>query len=235
MACPPRTNMPRASLPPDATTVYPNSELAPRTHLHSFANSSRIRCKRSFGDFRLCRYARLGKTAQTCPCWDRRVAVGDPAYWGKTTGPTARLPWTRRSITASPSSIPPRATATVSRNACSGRCSQAPEGCTRRHQGVAEHCAPDQIRAACEASLERLGTDCIDLYQIHWPNREVPFADTCAELEKLKDEGKIRYVGVSNFGSRSRGLARNGDRSHRPTRVQHALPGYRIRRGKILP
>ncbi|MBZ0296929.1 MAG: aldo/keto reductase [Anaerolineae bacterium] len=60
--------------------------------------------------------------------------------------------------------------------------------------------APDEVRAACERSLKNLNSDYIDLYQIHWPSREVPFADTMAELEKLRDEGKIRVIGVSNFG-----------------------------------
>ncbi len=63
-----------------------------------------------------------------------------------------------------------------------------------------EHCAPDQLRASCEASLTHLGTDYLDLYQVHWPCRDVPFADTYAELRRLKDEGKIRNIGVSNFG-----------------------------------
>ncbi len=63
-----------------------------------------------------------------------------------------------------------------------------------------QHCAPDKLRQACEASLERLGTDVIDIYQVHWPCREVSFADTYAEMVQLKDEGKIRAIAVSNFG-----------------------------------
>jgi aryl-alcohol dehydrogenase-like predicted oxidoreductase len=66
---------------------------------------------------------------------------------------------------------------------------------------VSAHNLPEQsLVAACEASLERLRTDYIDLYQVHWPNRDIPFADTAAVLERLKDQGKIRYWGVSNFG-----------------------------------
>jgi len=65
-----------------------------------------------------------------------------------------------------------------------------------------ENCAPDRVRAACEASLRRLGTDWIDLYQVHWPSRTVPFEDTHAALSALRDEGKIREIGVSNFGAR---------------------------------
>ena len=60
--------------------------------------------------------------------------------------------------------------------------------------------APADLRAACERSLERLDTDYIDLYQIHWPNHDVPLAETMGELGMLRDEGKIRAIGVCNFG-----------------------------------
>jgi len=60
---------------------------------------------------------------------------------------------------------------------------------------------PD-MRASCEASLRRLRTDRIELYQVHWPNHDIPFDDTAAALEALKKEGKIRHWGVSNFGKR---------------------------------
>ena len=56
------------------------------------------------------------------------------------------------------------------------------------------------VAAACEASLKRLGTDWIDLYQIHWPNREVPMEVTFAAIDRLVKAGKVRAVGVSNFG-----------------------------------
>jgi myo-inositol catabolism protein IolS len=62
------------------------------------------------------------------------------------------------------------------------------------------HCAPAELRRACEASLRRLGTDRIDLYQIHWPFRHVPFAAAQEAMQRLREEGKIRAIGVSNFG-----------------------------------
>jgi len=62
------------------------------------------------------------------------------------------------------------------------------------------HMAADQVILACERSLKRLRSDYIDLYQIHWPSRTVPLAETVAALEKLKQQGKIRAIGVSNFG-----------------------------------
>ncbi|MGC8629060.1 MAG: aldo/keto reductase [Candidatus Micrarchaeia archaeon] len=57
----------------------------------------------------------------------------------------------------------------------------------------------DDVIKACEGSLRRLNTDYIDLYQLHWPNPEVPIEETMKAMEKLLDEGKIRYIGVSNF------------------------------------
>ena len=60
--------------------------------------------------------------------------------------------------------------------------------------------APADIRAACERSLKRLNTDVIDLYQVHWPNRNIPFEDSMATLLELQAAGKIRVIGVSNFG-----------------------------------
>ncbi|MCC6155212.1 MAG: aldo/keto reductase [Candidatus Hydrogenedentes bacterium] len=64
-----------------------------------------------------------------------------------------------------------------------------------------DKCTPVLLRQACEDSLQRLNTDRIDLYQIHWPPRDVPFADVFGEMARLRDEGRIRYVGVSNFGA----------------------------------
>jgi aryl-alcohol dehydrogenase-like predicted oxidoreductase len=60
----------------------------------------------------------------------------------------------------------------------------------------------DSIRRECEASLRRLKIDTIDLYQIHWPNPEPDIEEAWATLAKLKQEGKIRWTGVSNFTSK---------------------------------
>ena len=58
---------------------------------------------------------------------------------------------------------------------------------------------PESIAFECEQSLKRLGIDVIDLYQIHWPDTTTPVEDTMAALVKLKDQGKIRAIGVSNY------------------------------------
>ncbi len=63
-----------------------------------------------------------------------------------------------------------------------------------------QHFAPADLREACERSLRNLKTDYIDLYQLHWPNRAVPLEDSIDTLMRLKEEGKIRSYGVSNFG-----------------------------------
>ena len=65
-----------------------------------------------------------------------------------------------------------------------------------------ENLTADKLIQACEGSLKRLKTDYIDLYQIHWPNWNVPLEETFSAMEKLKRNGKIRFAGVSNFGVR---------------------------------
>ena len=55
------------------------------------------------------------------------------------------------------------------------------------------------IRQECEGSLRRLKTDAIDLYQIHWPEPDADIEEGWTTLAKLKEEGKVRYIGVSNF------------------------------------
>jgi len=54
------------------------------------------------------------------------------------------------------------------------------------------------VREEAENSLKRLGIDCIDLYQIHWPNPKADIEEAWTEMAKLKEEGKVRYIGVSN-------------------------------------
>jgi len=58
---------------------------------------------------------------------------------------------------------------------------------------------PEHLRAACQGSLKRLKLERIDLYQFHWPDPKVPVEESVGELARLRTEGKIRHVGVSNF------------------------------------
>lgn len=55
------------------------------------------------------------------------------------------------------------------------------------------------VRRECEDSLRRLKTDAIDLYQIHWPDPDAEIEEGWTEMARLKEEGKVRHIGVSNF------------------------------------
>ncbi|MEJ7594071.1 MAG: aldo/keto reductase [Planctomycetaceae bacterium] len=57
----------------------------------------------------------------------------------------------------------------------------------------------DSVMAECEASLKRLQTDCIDLYQLHWPEPDAEIEEGWQTLVDLKSQGKVRRIGVSNF------------------------------------
>jgi aryl-alcohol dehydrogenase-like predicted oxidoreductase len=56
-----------------------------------------------------------------------------------------------------------------------------------------------RVRASIEGSLQRLDTDHVDVYTVHWPDRETPFAETLGALDNLVHEGKVRFVALSNF------------------------------------
>lgn len=59
---------------------------------------------------------------------------------------------------------------------------------------------PGRLRRSCDKSLHALKTDFIDLYQVHWPSKTLPLEPAWRTLEALQREGKIRHIGVSNFG-----------------------------------
>ena len=68
-----------------------------------------------------------------------------------------------------------------------------------RYPGIELGTSPKQIREECEKSLIRLGTDYIDLYYLHMDDENTSLEDSLYTLTELKKEGKIRYVGLSNF------------------------------------
>lgn len=70
---------------------------------------------------------------------------------------------------------------------------------------------PETIKAACDASLKRLGTDRIDLYYMHRPDPNVPIEDSIGALKECVEAGKIRYIGLSEMGE---GLVRRAHAVH---------------------
>jgi aryl-alcohol dehydrogenase-like predicted oxidoreductase len=65
----------------------------------------------------------------------------------------------------------------------------------------AEHSRAVDVIAAAERSLKRLGTDYIDVYMPHWPNPQIPVAETLEALDRLVAAGKVRHIGLSNFSA----------------------------------
>ena len=64
---------------------------------------------------------------------------------------------------------------------------------------IRKNSRPESIAHECEQSLKRLGIDAIDLYQIHWPDLSTPVEDSMGAMLKLKEQGKIKAIGVSNY------------------------------------
>ena len=71
-------------------------------------------------------------------------------------------------------------------------------GHTRRGEAWELDGSREHLHAACEASLRALETDVIDLYQYHRPDPKVPYQESIGALKELQDEGKVRWVGISN-------------------------------------
>jgi aryl-alcohol dehydrogenase-like predicted oxidoreductase len=86
--------------------------------------------------------------------------------------------------------------------------------------GVTRDGSERALRADLEASLATLGVEYIDVYQVHWPDSQVPLAETAAVLGAMRDEGKIRHIGVSNFSAEQVATFEQG------ARVETLQPGY---------
>ncbi len=67
------------------------------------------------------------------------------------------------------------------------------------NERIRRNSSPERIRYEVDQSLKRLGVDCIDIYQIHWPDFNMPFAKSMEAMIELQQQGKIRWVGLSNF------------------------------------
>jgi pyridoxine 4-dehydrogenase len=79
----------------------------------------------------------------------------------------------------------------------------------RRALGWAHAGRPEQLGAGCEGSLRRLRADRIDLYQLHWPDPDVPLEESIGAMRELQQEGKILHIGVCNVTVGQLALARS--------------------------
>ncbi len=91
---------------------------------------------------------------------------------------------------------------------------------------------PEEVRAACEASLKRLGIDVIDLYQLHWRDESgVPVEDTWGAMAALVDDGLVRHIGVSNF---DRDLIERCEAIHHVESLQPQLSMLRLENRELI-
>jgi len=97
------------------------------------------------------------------------------------------------------------------------------------------HFRYDDVLEAAENSLRMLSTDCIDLYQLHKPNDAIPIDETMRAMDRLVDDGKVRFIGVSNFSVEQLKAAQSATR-HRvvSNQVRYSLADRRIEE-ELLP
>ncbi|MBC7510391.1 MAG: aldo/keto reductase [Ferruginibacter sp.] len=90
---------------------------------------------------------------------------------------------------------------------------------------IYKYAGRESIIKECEDSLKRLGTDYIDLYQIHWPDSTTPIAETMEAVAQLIKEGKVRYAGVCNYNA-----AQMEEASHTLPLISNQLPFSMVNR-----
>lgn len=91
---------------------------------------------------------------------------------------------------------------------------------------IYKYAGKESIIKECEDSLRRLGTDYIDLYQIHWPDTTTPIAETMEAVEVLIQQGKVRYAGVCNYS-----VAQMQEAENTLSLVSNQVPFSMINRG----
>jgi myo-inositol catabolism protein IolS len=148
-------------------------------------------------------YRKLGLTDVDIPLvalgtW----ALGDPKIWG--------LQDEADSIAAIHASLDMGATLIVTAEGYGQGYSEQVVGRAlrdRRNEAIIctkaspEHHYYKELISACERSLQRLNTEFIDIYMLHWPNHNFSFDEPARALQKLKEQGKIGHIAVSNFGA----------------------------------
>jgi len=99
-----------------------------------------------------------------------------------------------------------------------------------------EHFGYDDVMRSCEASIERLGVKYIDLYQLHWPNPRIPIQETLRAMDDLVSQGKVRYIGVSNFSVEQTAVAQESlPRSEIVSNQVRYSPSSREIESELLP
>jgi aryl-alcohol dehydrogenase-like predicted oxidoreductase len=92
---------------------------------------------------------------------------------------------------------------------------------------VSDSLKRDSVKRECEDSLRRLQTDVIDLYQVHWPNPDEDIEEGWSAMAELREEGKVRHIGVSNFD------VSQMERAQRIAPVETLQPPYSMLRREV--
>ena len=95
-----------------------------------------------------------------------------------------------------------------------------------KHIDIYKYAGKESVIKECEDSLKRLGTDYIDLYQIHWPDSTTPLDETFEAVNRLIEQGKVRYAGVCNYDAQ---LMAEAEKT--TTLVSNQIPFSMVNRG----